>query len=291
MKNARAWLLASRPKTLPAAFVPVVVGASLAYAEGAFDLLPTLAAAVCAVLIQIGTNFTNDLYDKLRGADAEDRIGPSRAMNDGLVSERAMRIAVGVTFGAAFLVGGYLIYIGGLPIFAIGVASILAGAAYTAGPFPLAYRGLGDLFVLLFFGFVGTMGTYYVNALEFSALSALAAAPVGALVTNILVVNNYRDVEQDRRAGKNTLVVLWGKKFARFEYVGLLGASFLVPLIMFFAYDISAWIFLPYLTLPFAYKLVTSLFTLSGAPLNRTLELTAKFSLAFGALLSIGIAL
>ncbi len=282
------WFLASRPKTLFAAFVPVIVGASLAFAEGKLNLIASVVALLCSILFQVGANFTNDLYDFLKGADTEKRIGPLRVLNAGLVSALQMKIVIIFNFGLAFLLGLYLVYIGGNFILIIGLLSIIASLAYTAGPYPLAYHGLGEIFVFLFFGFVGTVGTFFVNTKEMSAIAFIAAVPVGALITNILVVNNYRDIEQDKVAGKNTLAVKFGKSFSQYEYAMLLFSSFLVPLLIFLKYDFRVWIFLPYITLPLAYKLILSIYKLNGAQLNSTLELTAKFSALYGLLFSLG---
>ena len=207
----KSWILASRPKTLPAAIVPVIVGSSLAYSEEKFILLNSLIALFCSLLIQIGTNFINDLYDFLKGSDKKGRKGPQRVLANGIISVNEMKIGSALTFLLAFVAGLYLVYIGGIIILIIGIASILAGIAYTAGPFPLAYNGLGDLFVFIFFGIVATMGTYYVNTFEFSLLSFLASIPVGALITNILLVNNYRDINEDKIANKKTTTVIFGK--------------------------------------------------------------------------------
>ncbi|MFA6596200.1 MAG: 1,4-dihydroxy-2-naphthoate polyprenyltransferase [Ignavibacteriaceae bacterium] len=285
------WFLASRPKTLFAAFVPVIVGASLAYAEGKINFIASLVALLCSILFQVGANFTNDLYDFLKGADTEKRVGPLRVLNAGLVSPGQMKAVIFFNFGLAFLLGLYLVYIGGNFILIVGLLSIIASLAYTAGPYPLAYHGLGEIFVFLFFGFVGTVGTFFVNTKEMSVISFIAAIPVGALITNILVVNNYRDIEQDKAAGKNTLAVKFGKSFSRYEYLILLFSSFLVPLLMFINYNFRIWIFLPYITLPLAYKLMLSIFQKNGSQLNATLELTAKFSALYGFLLSLGLIL
>jgi len=282
------WFLASRPKTLFAAFVPVIVGASLAFAEGKLNFTASIVALFCSNLFQVGANFTNDLYDFLKGADTEKRIGPLRVLNAGLVTPLQMKIVIIFNFGLAFLLGLYLVYIGGNFILIIGLLSIIASLAYTAGPYPLAYHGLGEIFVFLFFGFIGTVGTFFVNTKELSAIAFIAAIPVGALITNILVVNNYRDIEQDKVAGKNTLAVKFGKSFSRYEYLMLLFSSFLVPLLIYVNYDFRIWIFLPYITLPLAYKLMLSIFQKNGAQLNSTLELTAKFSALYGFLLSLG---
>lgn len=285
------WVMASRPKTLLAAFVPVFVGAALAYAEGKFVFLGSLIALLCALLIQVGTNFTNDLYDHLKGADTKERKGPIRVLNAGLVSVRTMQTAIAITFGLSFVLGLTLVYLNGPIILLIGVASILAGLAYTAGPFPLAYNGLGDVFVFLFFGLVATVGTYYVNTGTASTASFLAAIPVGALITNILVVNNYRDIEQDKKAGKNTLAVIFGKSFAYYQYALLLISSYVIPILLYHSFEKKVWIFLPILSVPIALKLLIALKRNEGSELNKSLELTAKLSAIFGVLFSIGLAL
>ncbi len=291
MNKAVVWIMAARPKTLFAAFAPVIVGASLAVAEKKFDAISSVVALLCSILIQVATNYTNDLYDHLKGADTKERVGPKRALNEGWVSVEEMKTAIYLTFGVAFIMGLYLVYVGGPFILLIGVLSIIAGFMYTGGPFPLAYNGLGDLFVFLFFGFVGTIGTYFINTGDVSSQALLASIPVGALVTNILVVNNYRDFDQDRKAGKRTLAVMFGKNFALGEYLILLGSSFAVPLIMFVYYDLNAWVFLPYLTLPFAYKLIVMLLNRHGSELNPALELTARLSAIYGVLFSVGLVL
>ncbi len=288
LSQFQVWMLASRPKTLLAAFVPVIVGSSLAIAENKFKLLASVVALICALLIQVGTNLANDLYDYLKGADNKNRIGPLRVLNAGLVTPQKMKIVVFLVFSFTFLLGLYLVYHCGVIILIIGIVSILAGLAYTTGPFPLAYNGLGDIFVFIFFGVVGTVGTYLVNTNQISEISFIASIPVGALITNILVVNNYRDIEQDKLVGKNTLAVKLGKSFSRYEYLILTGISFFVPLLIYRFYSVSEWIFLPYLTLPIAYKLILMLFQYEGSALNKVLELTAKLSALFGLLFSIG---
>ncbi len=291
MNKTLIWILAARPKTLLAAFVPVIVGTSLAVAEGSYNLFVSSVALICSILIQIGTNFTNDLYDHLKGADTKERVGPKRALNEGWVTVAQMKVAIYLSFLLSFLMGLYLVYYAGPFILLIGILSIISGFMYTAGPFLLAYNGLGDLFVFLFFGFVGTVGTYFINTGYISSQALISAIPVGALVTNILVVNNYRDIEQDKMAGKQTLAVLLGKNFAFVEYCTLLASSFAVPLIMYIYYDLTYWIFLPYLTLPFAYKLIIMLLNYKGTELNPALELSAKLSALFGLLFSLGLCL
>ena len=287
----QSWILASRPRTLPAALVPVMVGSALAIYQGIFFPAYSIIALLCSILIQIGTNFTNDLYDHLKGSDTKERKGPLRVLASGLISVKEMKWGIFLVFFTAFLLGLYLVYSVGLVILWIGILSIIAGLAYTAGPFPLAYNGLGDLFVFIFFGIVGTVGTYYLHAQQFTTLAFLISLPVGALITNILIVNNYRDIEEDKTAGKNTLAVLLGREFSRYEYVFFILISFFIPFLLHFKYDFNIWIFLPYITLPIAITLVKMIYALTGTQLNKTLELSAKFSAIYGLLLSIGIVL
>ncbi|MBZ0200765.1 MAG: 1,4-dihydroxy-2-naphthoate polyprenyltransferase [Ignavibacteriaceae bacterium] len=287
--KSESWILASRPKTLLAAVVPVMVGSALAVSENKFKLPVAIAAFLCTVLIQIGTNFINDLYDFFSGADNEKRKGPQRVLVSGLITPAEMKAGIIITFLVAFFIGLYLVSVGGIIILFVGVVSILAGIAYTAGPYPLAYHGLGDIFVFIFFGVVGTVFTHYIHTGELSTVAFWSSLPVGALITNILVINNYRDFEEDKDANKNTLVVILGRTFARYQYVFMIVLSFAIPLILFFIFKVTAWIFLPYLTLPLAYKLIKMIYTLHGTELNKTLELTAKLSALYGLLFSFGL--
>lgn len=286
-----SWLLASRPKTLLAAVVPVMVGSALAISLKKFFLPYSLIALLCSILIQIGTNFTNDLYDYLKGSDTTKRKGPRRVLASGLISVKEMRLAIILVFGVTFVLGLYLVYSAGLIILWVGILSIFAGIIYTAGPFPLAYNGLGDVFVFLFFGIVGTMGTFYLHTQEISMLALIVSIPVGALITNILVVNNYRDVDEDRESNKNTLAVIMGRKFSKWQFIIMIAVSYLTSIILFLKFNYSYWIFLPFLTIPIAVLLVKMLNTLKGEELNKTLELSAKFAGLFGLLLSIGLIL
>jgi 1,4-dihydroxy-2-naphthoate octaprenyltransferase len=286
-----AWILASRPRTLAAAIVPVVIGSSIAIHDDVFKPIAAIIALLCSLLIQIGTNLVNDLYDFLRGSDKNDRIGPLRASASGLLSKQEMNAGIYISFGLCFLLGMYLVNIGGPFILFIGVISIVAGIAYTAGPFPLAYKGLGDIAVFLFFGFVGTIGTYYVQSNTISALSFWASVPVGALITNILVVNNYRDREEDRSNGKHTLVVIFGETFGRMQYLFFMIISYAILFVVYFTFKKSLVIFLPLLSLPLSIKLVKMIFTLRGSELNKTLELTAKLSALYAFLFAAGILL
>jgi len=286
-----AWILASRPRTLLAAAVPVVVGTSIAVHDNKFDYTASIIAMLCSLLIQIGTNFVNDLFDFLKGTDKADRVGPTRAVASGLITTNEMKLGIILTFGTSFFLGLYLVYIGGWNVLLIGIASILAGIAYTAGPFPLAYNGLGDIFVFLFFGFVGTVGTYYVQAHRVSAFVYWASVPVGALITNILVVNNFRDREQDKLNGKNTLAVILGAKFTQVQYLLFMLVSYSVPFIVYLTFKKSVFVFLPLISLPFSIKLIRMIFTRKGKELNKTLELTAKLSGLYALLFAAGILL
>jgi 1,4-dihydroxy-2-naphthoate polyprenyltransferase len=285
------WILAARPKTLTAAIAPVVVGTTIAIHDNKFNYIAFLIALFCSLLIQIGTNFTNDLFDFLKGTDKKGRLGPARTVASGLLSVSEMKTGIICAFGTAFLLGLYLVYTGGSNVLLIGVASILAGIAYTAGPFPLAYNGLGDIFVFLFFGCVGTVGTYYVQAHEVSAFVFWASVPVGALVTNILVINNFRDLEGDKESGKNTLAVLFGARFSQIQYLFFLIISYAVLVVVYITFKRSAFVFLPLLSLPLSIKLVRMIYTLKGKDLNKTLALTGKLSGLYALLFALGILL
>jgi len=286
----KIWIKAARPQTLPAAFVPVCVGATLAFHDRQFDLLPSLIALLCAFLIQIGTNFANDYFDFKNGADTDDRIGFERATAKGYISATGMRNATIITMGLAFLFGLYLVWHAGWIIFWLGILSLICGVLYTGGPFPLGYNGLGDLFVFIFFGIVAVMGTYYVNALTWSAASFWASIAVGALSTNILVVNNLRDIEQDGPAGKNTLGVLFGENILRWEYMVMLLLALAIPPHFYFRLQYSWAIFVPYLSLPIAGYLLQKIWREENkAKLNDALKQTAIFMTIFGILFSVGI--
>lgn len=285
----RHWLSAARPKTLAAAIVPVLVGASLAWHDQLFRIDTTFIALFCAFTIQIGTNFANDYFDFVKGADTKDRLGFVRASASGLIKPKSMKIATIVTMLIAFIAGLYLVWIGGWIVLIIGLSSLLFGVLYTGGPYPLGYNGLGDLFVFIFFGFVAVMGTYYVNTLEWSVLSFWASIPVGALCVNILVVNNLRDIDQDRVANKRTLGVLFGEKALLTEYVTMLSISYLSLIAIYFMYSFSFWVFLPLLSLPEAYRLTQLVLNnRDKRTLNNTLGQTARLMFLFGILFSAG---
>ncbi len=289
LSQLQIWLLASRPKTLPAAAVPVIVGAAVAIGEGAFRFGPALAALMGALLIQIGTNFANDVFDYRKGADTGERLGPLRVTQAGLMPPQAVLAGMWLTFGLAAVIGLYLVFVGGWPVVVIGILSILAGIAYTGGPFPLGYHGLGDLFVFIFFGLVAVCGTYYVQAGTVSSLAIWAAIPVGLLATAILVVNNLRDVDTDRAAGKKTLAVRLGPEGAQAQYLLLLGLSYLVPLGIWLGGRATPWVMLTWLSLPLAIPLLKLIFTTTGRRLNQALAGTARLELIYGLLLSAGL--
>ncbi|NNF37201.1 MAG: 1,4-dihydroxy-2-naphthoate polyprenyltransferase [Gemmatimonadetes bacterium] len=229
MSPWRVWALAARPRTLPAAAAPVAIGAGLAASRDGFAAGPALAALIGALLIQIATNLANDYYDYVRGGDTDDRVGPVRVTQAGLVSPGAVKRAMLTVLLAALAVGVYLVSVGGWPIVWIGLASLVCAVAYTGGPFPLAYHGLGDLFVFVFFGLVAVGGTVWVQTLTFTPEALWAGAGIGALSTAILVVNNLRDIPTDRIAGKNTLAVRLGVGGSRVEYVAMLLLGAAVP--------------------------------------------------------------
>lgn len=287
----KSWVLASRPKTLFAAISPVLTGSALAFADEVFSFIPALVALICSILIQVATNFVNDLYDFLKGTDNEKRVGPERALASGLISPDKMKKAIIFTFGLAFILGLFLVYKAGWPILIVGIISIISGYAYTAGPLPLAYNGLGDIFVFVFFGIVATVGTYFVQAVELTNTAFMVAIPSGALITNILVVNNYRDAETDKLSNKKTLAVIFGKAFTRIQYVVLILISYFIPFLLYMEHDFNMSILLPFATFPMAIKLVKMIYFLQGSSLNKTLELSAKFSFIFSVLFSIGIIL
>jgi 1,4-dihydroxy-2-naphthoate polyprenyltransferase len=286
---ARAWILAARPATLPAAVVPVLVGAAAALAEGvSFRPLVFAMTLLCSILIQIGTNFANDYSDFLKGADHEGRLGPVRVTQSGLISQSEVKRGILIAFGLAVLIGLYLASIGGWPIVAIGVFAVLSGLAYTGGPFPLGYHGLGDVFVFVFFGVIAVTGTAYLQTGYWSNLALLLSIPIGLLVTNILVVNNLRDLPTDIAAGKRTLATRIGDRATRLQYALFMAVAYLVPLGLSFSQPGRRPMLLPLLTLPSGIKLVRRVLGgLSGRDLNLILKRTGLLLLAFGFLLSL----
>lgn len=287
----RTWVLAARVPTLPAAVVPVLVGSATAWAAGAFKPGPFLAALLASILIQIGTNLANDYFDFRKGADTPGRLGPVRVTQSGLVPPETVRLATMLTFGLAALIGVYLVAVGGLPILLIGLLSIAAGVVYTGGPWPLAYHGLGDVTVFIFFGLVAVVGTTYLHTGTLLPLAVVNAVPVAALVTAILVVNNLRDIDTDRLTGKHTLAVRLGRPGTRLEYLLLLVVAYGVPVISWVVLGAPRYFWAPLLTLPIAVPLVRLVFAAEGRPLNRALAGTGRLHLLFGIMLAAGIAL
>ena len=289
--SVRIWMMAARPRTLPAAVAPVLVGTALAAHDADVDWLAFFAALIGAVAIQVGTNLSNDYSDARRGADTEDRLGPVRVTAGGLVPPRQVLIATWASFGVAVLVGVYLISIAGWELLVIGAASILAGVLYTGGPRPYGYEGLGELFVFLFFGIVAVTGSYFVQVEELPWEAVALAAPVGFLAAAILVVNNVRDIDTDRRAGKRTLVVRLGRERARLLYAVLVYGAFLVaPLPWLLGGALSAWLLLPLVAIPLAAPVVRTVRNRTDGPsLNAALARTGLLQLVFCVLLSAAI--
>ena len=291
-EGARIWLMAARVRTLPAAIAPVLVGTSLAGFAGVFHPLRFLAALVGAIFIQVGTNLSNDYSDARRGADTEDRLGPVRVTAGGLVPPQRVLVATYVSFGVAVLAGVYLIAVAGWQLLLVGAASILAGVLYTGGPRPYGYEGLGEVFVFLFFGIVAVAGSYFVQLKHLDWEAFALAVPVGLLAAAILVVNNVRDIDTDRRAGKRTLAVRLGRERTRMLFAAMVyGAYLLAPVAWLFG-PLSGWLLLPWLTIPFAAAVVRTVRNHADGPsLNAALARTGMLQLAFCVLLSAGLLL
>jgi len=305
VSRSRAWLMAARPQTLPAGSAPVIVGTGLALHDGVFAPLPAVFALVGALLLQVGTNFANDYYDAVRGADTEDREGFERVTAGGLIEPAAVKRAMYATFGLAILLGVYLVYVGGVPILVVGLASVVAGITYTGGPLPYGYRGLGDLFVFVFFGLVAVAGTYYVQAAAGAGVvlptalpegtlpvrAVVAGLPAAGLSTAILVVNNVRDRETDAAAGKRTLAVMLGYRLSRIEWTALVGMAYAVP-VVFRLEGYPLAVLLPLLTAPLAAVIGRTVWTRTdGDALNPALERTGKLLFAHSVLFAAGFAL
>lgn len=288
---ARAWIGAARPPTLVAAAVPVAVGAAIAHAQGGVNWLAVVAALAGAFLIQIGTNFANDVFDFEKGADTAERLGPTRAVQAGLISASQMRRAMWLVFGLAVLVGLYLTTVVGPLVLLLGAVSIASGIGYTGGPFPLAYNGLGDVFVFLFFGFAAVLGTVWVGHGSVSWLAVAAAIPIGALSTAILVVNNLRDIDTDRKAGKKTLAVRFGARAAYAEYLAMIAIAFAVPVALVLLELASPWVLLSLAAAPLAVYALVKVGKTRGRALNAMLVRTAQLLLLFGVLFTAGLAL
>ncbi|MFB6201711.1 MAG: 1,4-dihydroxy-2-naphthoate polyprenyltransferase [Halorhabdus sp.] len=305
VSRSKAWLMAARPQTLPAGTAPVIVGVGLAVHEAVFALVPAVAALVGALLIQIATNFANDYFDAVKGTDDPDRDGFTRVTAGGLIPPQQVKVAMAGTYTLALLVGLYLVAIGGVPIIVIGLSSILAGLLYTGGPYPYGYYGLGDLFVFVYFGVIAVTGTYYVQAVAtrdvglfptwmpagtVPSVVVVASLAAAGLSTAILVVNNVRDLEDDRAAGKRTLAVILGYRWSRVEYVVLVGLAYLVPVWLWIGGAFGAVVLAPLLSLPLAIRVTRTVLTeRGGEALNRALERTGLLMAAHALLFAAGL--
>ncbi len=288
----RIWVMAARLRTLPASVAPVLVGTALGAVDGDFRPLAFAAALVGAIAIQVGTNLSNDYSDARRGADTEDRLGPVRVTAGGLVPPRQVLVATYISFAVAVAVGIYLVAVAGWELLLVGAASILAGVLYTGGPRPYGYEGLGELFVFAFFGIVAVTGSYFVQVSHLTWEAFALAVPVGLLAAAILMVNNIRDLETDRRAGKRTLAVRLGSATARTLYAGMVFGAYVLLLPTWLSGALDAWILLPAVTIPLAFKLTAVVSQRSDGPsLNEALARTGMLQLAFCALLSAGVLL
>jgi 1,4-dihydroxy-2-naphthoate polyprenyltransferase len=292
VSGVRIWIMAARVRTLPAAVAPVLVGTALSWTARDLRVGGFVAALLGAIFIQVGTNLSNDYSDARRGADTEDRLGPVRVTAGGLVPPRQVLVATYVSFGLAVLCGVYLVYLAGPILLAIGAASILAGVLYTGGPRPYGYEGLGEVFVFAFFGIVAVTGSYYVQAEQVDWEAFVLAVPVGLLASAILVVNNIRDLESDRRAGKRTLAVRLGRERARTLYGLMVYGAFVTAPLPWVLGALSAWLLLPLVLVPVAVTLVRIVRAHSDGPtLNQALARTGMLQLAFCVLLSAGLLL
>jgi 1,4-dihydroxy-2-naphthoate octaprenyltransferase len=282
--------LAIRPKTLPAAIGPIAVGSAVAINEDGFHLLSAFAALTVALLLQIVANLANDVFDFRRGADVA-RLGPARMTQSGAISPREMYLATGLALALAIAAGLELVWRGGWPILLLGVLAALAAVGYTAGPLPLGYHGLGDLFVFIFFGVVGVAGSAYVQTRDLTWFALAAAVPSGCLVTAIIVVNNLRDIETDRAAGKRTLAVRLGREGTILEYRALFAIAYLMPLVLWIGRASSLWWWIPWISLPLALPLWRDVSRVTGRALNPILGATARLSLVFALLLALSLVL
>lgn len=287
LTKLKPWLLATRPKTLPASIVPVMIGTASACAVVKIDYLIMTVTMICAVLIQIITNYINEIYDFKKGADKPDRIGPQRMVASGVISSLKMTIAVTFLLIITFLLGLILVNHSDINILYVGILSLLFAWFYTGGPFPLAYKGLGDIFVFIFFGLIAVCGTYYVQVHTVSIDVLIASLAPGFLSMNILGINNFRDIDSDRKVGKITLSVRIGRRNSIILYEALMLFSYITPIVLLML-NKSYFMLLPMITIPLAIKLIKEMKTKSGSELNNTLAGTGKLLMIYGILSSIG---
>jgi 1,4-dihydroxy-2-naphthoate octaprenyltransferase len=284
----QAWGLAIRPRTLPAAAAGVVMGSALAWRDGFFRMDAALACLFAALLLQIGSNLANDVFDFERGTDTPERLGPTRVTQAGLLTPVQVKFGMGVVFAVAALLGLYLAWLGGWPIILIGIAAIISAIAYTGGPFPLGYYGLGDIFVFIFFGLAAVAGTYYVQAGFVSTAAWWMTIPPGLIITAILVVNNLRDLENDRKGGKHTLAVRLGERATKIQYLICMAVAYLIlPFVAWMG--IVPWFsLLAWGSLPIAFRATRTVFTQKGRPLNAALAATGQAAFVFSLLFWVG---
>lgn len=285
----QTWWLAIRPRTLPAAASGVAMGSALAWHDGSFYFFPALACLLIALLLQIGSNLANDVFDFERGADTAERLGPVRVTQAGFLTPAQVKRGMIVIFGLAAMLGLYLAALRGWTVIWLGAAAILSAVAYTGGPYPLGYHGLGDIFVFLFFGLAAVAGTYFVQVGSVSAAAWWMSVPVGLIITAILVVNNLRDIESDRKAGKRTLAVRWGERGAKIEYVLCMVLAYLIVPAMVWMDVIPVGGMLAWLSLPVAVRTLRTVFTQKGRPLNAALAGTGQTAFLFSLFFWVGL--
>ena len=287
--NLNAWMLAIRPKTLPAAAAGVIMGAALSWRDGYFRLDAVLVCLITALLLQIGSNLANDVFDFENGTDTAERLGPTRVTQAGLLTSKQVKAGMAVVFGISTLLGLYLAWLGGWVILVLGAAAIISAIAYTGGPFPIGHYGLGDLFVFIFFGLASVAGTYYIQAGFVSSAVWWMTIPPGLIITSILVVNNLRDLENDRKAGKHTLAVRFGEQGTKVQYLICMGIAYLVLIPVAWAGLIPWFTLLAWLSLPIAYQATKIVLTQKGRPLNMALAKTGQTALVFSLLFWLGL--
>jgi len=285
------WWLAIRPKTLPAAASGVIVGTVLAWRDGGLSLGPALAALAVAVLLQVASNLANDVYDDERGSDTAERLGPLRVTNAGLLTHEQVKRGMKVVLALAFSIGLYLTFVRGWMVLVIGIAAIVSAVAYTGGPYPLGYHGLGEVFVFVFFGLASVVGTYWVQTGETTPLVWLMSVPPGLIITAILVVNNLRDIEQDRVAGKRTIAVRVGTRATKAEYAACMVVAYGLVAVLVLARALPASAMATWLSLPLAVLTARTVYTKIGTPLNAALAATGQTALAFSVLFALGMVL
>jgi len=289
LSKTQAWILASRPKTLPAAASPVLIASTVAFVEHTFEPFAALTALLGALLLQIGANIANDVFDFQLGTDNQHRLGPLRMTQAGYLTPTEMKIGMVIVFMLAAMCGIYMALVSGWWIILIGALAILAAIAYTGGPFPYGYKGMGELFVFIFFGFAAVCGTYYAQAGNVSLLAVLSSIPVGLLIVAILIVNNLRDIDGDKSSGKRTLAVRFGVTWAKQEFIVTIVMAYLVVFLISYSHLSSYWPLLVLFSIPIAMPLVKSVLQDQGKKLNLTLAGTGKLTLIFSCLYSLGL--